>query len=170
MEAVDLQAAEARAEAGNMTENNRSTNPRLFFTKEEIARISEAIFVAEKNTQGELLVHIENKCGGDPLERAFILMKELGLTNTKNRSGVLIYLAVEDHKFAIFGDEGIYKVLGQDGWNALAQESSVYFKKGEFVEGLITIIGKVGSILCEYFPALPENIDEIPNQPTFGKE
>ncbi len=167
---ADLQAAEARAEAGNMTEQKRSTNPRLFFTKDEIARISEAIFEAEKNTQGEILVHIESKCSGDPLERAYVLMKELGLTNTKNRSGVLIYLAVEDHKFAIFGDEGIYKVLGQNGWNTLAQELSEYFKKGEFVEGLIIILNKGGAILCKYFPALPENIDEIPNQPTFGKE
>jgi uncharacterized membrane protein len=153
-----------------MTANERSTNPSLFFTKEEIVRISEAIFAAEKNTQGEILVHLERKCSVDPIERSRVLMKELKLDDTKNRSGLLIYIAIEDHKFAIFGDDGIHKILGQEGWNVFVQELGEYFKRSEFVEGLISIIAKIGVILTKFFPAVGENIDEIPNQPTFGED
>jgi uncharacterized membrane protein len=151
-----------------MTE--RSLVPRRFFSNDEIKHISEAISLAERNTQGEIRVHIERKTDGDVLERAPAVLKDLGLTETKNHTGLLIYISLEDHRFAIIGDEGIHRVLGQDGWNALSKELGEYFKRGKFAEGLVAIIGKVGEILAQAFPALPENVNEIPNEPTYGNE
>ncbi|HSE42240.1 MAG TPA: TPM domain-containing protein [Acidobacteriota bacterium] len=153
-----------------MPDNKRSTIPRLFFTKDEIAKISEAISLAEMNTQGELRVHIERKSNGDPLARARDLLKELGIHETVNRTGLLIYITLEDQQLAIFGDEGIHKVFRQDGWNALANELSEHFKQGQFVDGLLKVIRKIGEILSQTFPALPKNVNEIPNEPTFGNE
>jgi uncharacterized membrane protein len=168
--AGDYLAEAAQAAAGNMSDNKRSTNPRSFFTKNEIAKISEAISLAEMNTQGELRVHIEKKSDGDPLDRARILLKELGIHETVNRTGLLIYITLEDQQLAIFGDEGIHRALGQDGWNDLTNELSGFYKQGQYVDGLLKVIGKIGEILSQTFPALPENVNEIPNEPTFGNE
>jgi len=147
----------------------RTNIPRIFFTTEELQRIGEAIAAVEKATSAEIRVRIERRCECNPLERAKTLMTELGMTATKRRTAVLIYIALENHEFTIFGDEGIHKVLEDDGWAELSKQLSEYFRKGEFCEGLIEIINKIGVILSRSFPAAAENINELTNEPSFGE-
>ena len=92
-------------------------NARQILNNEEDRRVVEAIKQAELNTSGEIKVHIENRCKGNVEERSLYVFDKLKLHETKLRNGVLIYLAVRDHKFAILGDEGINKVVGDGFWN-----------------------------------------------------
>lgn len=152
-----------------MAEKNRPNVPKLFFSKDELHRIGEAIAAVEEKTSAEIRVRIETKCEGEPLQRAPSLMNELGMTKTKARTGVLIYMSLEDHRFAIFGDEGIHKIIGDEGWNVFSNQLSEYFRKGQFCEGLIDVIYKIGEILAKPFPPAAENVNELTNEPSFGE-
>lgn len=165
---VRLEAVE-QAGVGEMVDQNRPNVPKLFFSKDELHRIGEAIAAVEEKTSAEIRVRIERNCEGEPLARARVLINELGMTKTKERTGVLIYIALEDHRFAIFGDEGIHKVLGDEGWIALSKQLGEYFQKGQFCEGLIQIIFEIGEMLAKPFPPAAENIDELTNEPSFGE-
>ena len=75
-----------------------------FFTKEQQAHILDAIKEAEKETSGEIRIHIETSLSGDVLDRASWIFKKIGMNRTEERNGVLFYLAIRNRKFAIIGD------------------------------------------------------------------
>ncbi|NOX88964.1 MAG: TPM domain-containing protein, partial [Calditrichaeota bacterium] len=75
-------------------------NPAKFFTDEQKKQIVDAIKEAEKETSGEIRLHIESKCKGDPLERAIKVFQKLKMHKTALRNGTLIYLALNNKKFA----------------------------------------------------------------------
>ena len=92
-------------------------SPKEFLGKENEKLIVKAIEKAEHQTSGEIRVHIESKCRAEVLDRAAWLFKKLKMHETKDRNGVLIYLSINDHKFAIIGDAGINKVVPEGFWN-----------------------------------------------------
>ena len=93
--------------------------PSDFFTSEQKAQILDAIKNAELNTSGEIRIHIEGKCREDVLDRAAFIFKKLNMHKTKLRNGVLFYLAINDHKFAILGDAGINAVTPENFWDQI---------------------------------------------------
>jgi uncharacterized membrane protein len=123
----------------------------------------ESIAVAEKNTSGEIRVHIEKECKGDPLERAKIVFEKLGMTATQARNGVLIYIAEESHKFAIIGDAGIHEKVGHDFWDHSKDLMLQHFKKGEFVVGIKEAVLSCGEALKKYFPFQHNDTNELSN-------
>ena len=141
---------------------------RLFFTKEEQQRIIAAIKDAELNTSGEIRVHIENRCKGEALERAAELFYELKMDHTAARNGILFYLAVKDHKFAVIGDEGINKNVEHDFWNDIKDEMIANFKETKFTEGLVSGILKCGDKLKTYFPHLSDDVNELSDEISFS--
>ena len=138
-------------------------NARQILNNEEDRRIVEAIKQAELNTSGEIKVHIENHCKGDVEERSLFIFNRLKMHETKQRNGVLIYLAVKDHKFAILGDEGINNVVEDGFWNDVKDLILSHFKEGRFTEGLERGIMRCGEKLKAYFPYQTDDINEIPD-------
>ena len=141
---------------------------RLFFTKEEQQKIVAAIREAELNTSGEIRVHIENHCKEEALERAAEVFYDLKMDRTAARNGILFYLAVKDHKFAIIGDEGINKEVEHDFWNDIKDEMISNFKENKFAEGLIAGILKCGKKLKEYFPHQSDDVNELSDEISFN--
>jgi len=88
-----------------------------YLTKDEQAQIVKAIESAELNTSGEIRVHLESLCSGDPFKRAVYLFNKLKMHKTKDRNGVLIYIAFESKKFAIIGDSGINEKVSDNFWD-----------------------------------------------------
>ena len=141
---------------------------RSFFTKEEQQKIVAAIREAELNTSGEIRVHIENHCKEEALERAAELFYDLKMNHTAARNGILFYLAVKDHKFAIIGDEGINREVERDFWNDIKDEMIYNFKENKFAEGLIAGILKCGDKLKEYFPHQNDDVNELSDEISFS--
>ena len=139
------------------------SNAITILNREEDRRVVEAIKQAERNTSGEIKVHIENRCKGNVEERSLVVFNKLKLNETKLRNGVLIYLAVRDHKFAILGDEGINNVVGQGFWNDVKDLMLSHFKENRFAEGLEQGIQRCGEKLKTYFPYQSDDINEIPD-------
>ena len=131
--------------------------------EEEDRRVVEAIRQAELNTSGEIKVHIENHCKRNVERRSLVVFKRLKLNETQLRNGVLIYLAVKDHKFAILGDEGINKVVEDGFWNDVKDLMQSHFMEGRFTEGLELGIQRCGEKLKVYFPHQSDDINEIPD-------
>ena len=97
-------------------------NPSVFFSKEEKKEIEQSIKEAEKNTSGEVRVHIESTCSENELDRAAYWFSELKMHKTELRNGVLIYMALSDRKFAIIGDIGINAKVAPDFWESTKEQ------------------------------------------------
>jgi uncharacterized membrane protein len=140
---------------------------KLFSTADRDIIIS-AIKNAEKETSGEIQVHIESHCKEDVLDRAAEVFEKLKMHKTKHRNAVLFYLAVEDHKFAILGDAGINSVVPDHFWENIKEEMLVHFKAGAFTEGLRKGIEMSGQQLQQHFPYDQKgDINELPNEISF---
>ncbi len=141
-----------------------------FFSEEEKGRILEAIQAAEKNTSGEIVVHLENKCSAEVLDRASYIFGKLKMHETEKRNGVLIYLALIDRKFAILGDAGIHAATPDNFWDKIKENMASYFKESKFLEALVEGIEMTGKALKEYFPYQEDDVNELKNDISFGKK
>ncbi|WP_445720066.1 TPM domain-containing protein [Flavobacterium sp.] len=139
-----------------------------FLSKVEEQEIVQAIVEAEKNTSGEIRVHIEEHSEKKPLERAQEVFFELQMNETQERNGVLFYVCVADKKFAIIGDEGIDKVVASDFWNATKEVVISNFKNKAFKKGLVDGIIKAGDSLKEHFPYQSDDTNELSNEISRG--
>ena len=122
------------------------------FSPEEKDQIKAAIQSSEIRTSGEIQVHIENHCRGNVLDRAAEVFETLKMYQTKDRNGVLFYLAILDHKFAILGDAGINSVVPKDFWESTKEVMASHFRQGKFTQGLIEGIHLAGDQLGAHFP------------------
>ncbi len=141
---------------------------RKFFTTEQQHEIVEAIRQAEANTSGEIRVHIENHCRGDIMDRSAMVFNILKMNETAERNGVLIYLAIKDKKFSIIGDEGINKMVEHDFWNDVKDMMAGHFRSGNFTEGIIQGVLRVGEKLKTFFPHKSDDINELSDDITFN--
>ena len=139
-----------------------------FLTKEEEQEIVQAIQIAEKDTSGEIRVHIEKTTSMDTYDRAMEVFHELKMDETELKNGVLIYLEVEDRRFVICGDKGINDVVQDDFWNCTRDIMVAEFKKGDFKQGLIDGVTRAGEQLQYYFPWQEGDSNELSNEISRG--
>ena len=139
-----------------------------FFDQKEKDKIIQAIKDAEHQTSGEIRLHLESRCKGDALERAMQMFEKLKMHETQLHNGTLIYLAVKDRKFAIFGDEGINEIVPDNFWEDVKEEMRSEFQKNNFLEGLTRGIHLVGEKLKENFPYQTDDINELPDDISVG--
>jgi uncharacterized membrane protein len=142
--------------------------PYRFFSERERHGIAAAIRKAESQTSGEIRVHIEGRCPGDPAPRARQLFAALGMHRTERRNGVLIYLAVKDRRFAVVGDEGIHQAAPERFWEESVREMEQHFRAGRFLDGVHRVIDQIGAELHRHFPRTPDDRNELPDTPSEG--
>jgi uncharacterized membrane protein len=144
------------------------------FTKDSILSLKEeqqivdAIKNAEKNTSGEIRVHIEKSNEKPPIERAQEVFYLLNMQETKFHNGILIYIAYESRKVAIVGDKGIHQFTGNDFWNAEKDLLIHYFKKEKYADGISVVVKQMGEKLKEFFPYDADDKDELSNEISNG--
>lgn len=147
-----------------------------FLNSEEEAAIIEAIRTAEKNTSGEIRVHLEARSISteepkkqiDAVDRAAEVFDMLQMNNTKESNGVLLYVAVEDRTLVIMGDKGINDVVGQNFWESTKDTIINHFKDGNMKQGLVEGILKAGEKLKKHFPHRKDDRNELPDDISIG--
>jgi len=139
-----------------------------FLTAVEESHIIEAIKTAEKNTSGEIRVHLEKTSDKDPFDRAKELFSFLRMHETKDQNGILFYVAVDDKQFAVLGDVGIDKVVASGFWNSIKNTVVSRFSEGNYALGLQEGILETGKKMQEYFPHQSNDSDELPNDISLG--
>ncbi|RDK89227.1 TPM domain-containing protein [Marinirhabdus gelatinilytica] len=139
-----------------------------FLTAEEEHAVVEAIRTAEKNTSGEIRVHLEAHSNADAFDRAAEVFDFLHMNNTKLSNGVLIYIAVEDRTLVIMGDKGINDKVPPHFWESTNEAIIKQFKKGDIMQGLVDGILQAGEQLKKHFPYSKKDTNELPDDISVG--
>jgi uncharacterized membrane protein len=134
-----------------------------FFSQLDNDRIVSAIGDAEKRSSGEIRVHVTKRKPDDLEARARRRFELLGMTRTAERNGVLFYIAPTARQFHVLGDTGIHEKCGPDFWKEVAAEMEESFRRGEFTEGIVRGVTRVGDVLARHFPRGAGDRDELPN-------
>ena len=139
--------------------------PEEFFTLEQEQRVIAAIKQAEKNTSGEIRVHLESKSKAKPtLEYVWKVFDAIGMRRTIEANGVLFYIDINHRRFVIVADEGINRVVPDNFWEDITKIVTDGFKQGKYAEALEKGILKVGEKLKQYFPHQNDDINELPDE------
>lgn len=144
--------------------------PDRFLTADQQLTVVNAVRLAEKGTSGEIRIHIDGRCNGDPVKRAEEVFGKLGMHRTELRNGVLIYLACNSKVFAIVGDKGINDIVPEGFWADITEMMGREFRNGRFAEGLEKAAVMVGEKLKEYFPYQTDDVNEQPDDISFGND
>lgn len=144
--------------------------PDRFLTADQQMTVVNAVRLAEKGTSGEIRIHIDGRCNGDPVKRAEDVFGKLGMHRTELRNGVLIYLACNSKVFAIVGDKGINDIVPEGFWTDITEMMGNEFRNGRFAEGLEKAAVMVGEKLKEFFPYQTDDVNEQPDDISFGDD
>jgi uncharacterized membrane protein len=132
-------------------------------------RIKSAIEAAERRTSGEICVSVAPLFWGSIEKAADKAFGRLGMTHTKARNGVLLFVVPSRRKFVVLGDQGIHERVGQEFWESVAAIISEKFRQGDFTGGLLNAIEKVGEELATHFPYDPTtDKNELSDDVDFG--
>ncbi len=142
-----------------------------FFTEEEKQQLVQAIQMAEQKTSGEVRVFVESKCRFvDALDRAREIFFKLEMHKTEQRNATLVYVAVDDHQVAVFGDEGIHQKVGAQYWQDEVKKMLLHFKKEHLTDGICQAVTDLGQALEFYFPYNRDtDKNELPDEIIFGR-
>ncbi len=144
-----------------------------FFNDDDFLRISEAIKKAESTTAGEIKISIKER---RTLSQKKKTIKELaaedfsrlGMRNTRDKTGILIYLLLSEKKFFILADEGINDKVEQSVWDSIRDRMGRKFSLGHFADGIIEGIEEIGKVLSEHFPIKPDDVNELSDKVELG--
>lgn len=123
-----------------------------------------AIRRAEKGSRGEVQVHLERTWDGDPVVRAEEMFSQLGLDRTAEGTGVLLYVAVESRKAAVWAGDGLHGATEPRFWNHVVARVVDGYRSGAAVQGLCSAIDLVGDLLRKHFPAQDVAGNEVPDK------
>lgn len=135
-----------------------------FFSKLDSNRIVSAIAEAERRSSGEIRVHVTLRKPDDLEARARRRFERLGMTKTAERNGILFYIAPAVRRFQILGDSGIHERCGPEFWKQIASEMEESFRRGEFTDGVVRGVARVGDLLARHFPRTAVDKNELPNR------
>ena len=134
-----------------------------------IATLTNAVKNGERGHGGELRLVIERRPlpGGTSAQaQAKRHFSTLGLWNTEDRSGVLIYLNLAARTLHILADSGVRAVLPQNVWDELAARSLRQFKAGNEIATLDTLIAESAALLRQHFGKADDpHGNELPDNP-----
>ncbi|HVE73316.1 MAG TPA: TPM domain-containing protein [Thermoanaerobaculia bacterium] len=134
-----------------------------FIAKLDQERIIGAIHTAELQTSGEIRVHVQPRAGGEIRTVAERTFERLGMTKTVLRNGVLLFIACEEQRFVILGDEGIDAKVPAGFWDEIAARLTIRFQHAEFTDGIVDAVHSAGEELRHYFPRSHDDVNELTN-------
>ncbi len=141
-------------------------------------RLQQKISTSEQSHSGEIRICVEASLPWRALwrdapmadivrARAVTLFSEMGVWDTANNNGVLIYVLLAEHDIEILADRGLNALVGAQHWQALVNQMGAAFRQGKFEEGLSQGIDTVAIALRQHFPAdgTQSNPNELPDRP-----
>jgi len=146
----------------------RSNAARRFFSVAELERIAGAIAALESATSAEVRVHLEDRCPGDALRRAREVFAGLAMHETRERNGVLLYLATVDRKVAVIGDEAVDRAVPPGFWREVCDELAAHMARGRRQEAVLAALERIGTVLRRCFPCRDGAENELPDEVSIG--
>ncbi|HKY00777.1 MAG TPA: TPM domain-containing protein [Steroidobacteraceae bacterium] len=144
------------------------------FTTDVRGRIEAAIAAVERRHAGEIRFAVETAYdlpdlwyGTTPRARAVQVFGLLGVWDTAENNGVLIYVLMADRDVEIVADRAIAARVAQPDWDAVCRDMEGHFRAGRYAEGAEAGIAGVGALLARHFPAQGGDRNEQPDAPVF---
>jgi uncharacterized membrane protein len=140
----------------------------LIMDDSERQRLVEAIAAAERGNRGELRLHIEERCEGDALTRARHIFGALKMHETKDDTGVLLYISPTSQKVSIYAGDGVHKAAGETLWSDAVARVAAGFRKDEGVTGIVDALELIGEAMRQCAPGEDTAGNELPDEVTFS--
>jgi uncharacterized membrane protein len=136
-----------------------------YFSEDELIEIQSKLNDIEQNTNGEIILSLRNeKSFLEKLYTAHELawkdFNRLGVANTKERTGVLIFIIFEEKYYDIIADEGIFKKITNETWDKMEENLKAEFKKSNYFTGLLNLIKNMEEVLCREFPCRADSVND----------
>ena len=144
----------------------------LFLNEAERKEIADVIQLLEQNTSGEIRIAVDmhrNWFEKRKTLRTLALNEfhRLKMHKTRDKTGVLLYIQLDERAFEIIADDGIYSKIGQEQLNTIASALTSYFKQGKFKDGIVHVLQKAGELLALHFPRRNNDTNELLNDISF---
>jgi uncharacterized membrane protein len=142
-----------------------------------LERLTRRVGASEQRHTGEVRIYVEAGLpmsylwrDGTARERAVTLFGKLGVWDTEQNNGVLIYLLLAEHKIEIVADRGLNRHVTPQQWQEIVQRMGAAFQAGRFEDGLTHALEEVSALLVQHFPAAAgtANPNELPDAPVLG--
>lgn len=130
-------------------------------------RVEKAIRAAESITSGEVRVAVSPLFWGDVRKVADRTFDRLGMRDTAERNGVLLFVVPSRRRFVVLGDTAIHEKVHPGFWEEEAAEISRHFRNGDFTGGIVAALERLSAELATHFPRRADDTDELPNAVEF---
>jgi uncharacterized membrane protein len=156
---------------------------RRWVPEDVLSRLTTQVSASERRHSGEIRICIEASLPWSYLRRineetslndvirarAVAMFAELGVWDTAQNNGVLIYLLLAEHAIEVVADRGLNAHVNEQRWHELVGHMEDAFRTRRYQEGLSHAVAEATEVLTLHFP-LPEggvtvNLDELPNAP-----
>jgi len=145
---------------------------RRAFPPAAMAAIEQAVARSETQHRGEVRFAVEAAldvsgliAGQSARARAIEVFSQLGVWDTDDNNGVLIYLLLADRDVEIVADRGINAVVGAQEWEAICRAMEAALRRREFEPAVLGAIEAVTRLLARYFPPRAGDRNELANRP-----
>jgi uncharacterized membrane protein len=142
------------------------------FPKEAMPAIEQAIASSEATHRGEIRFAAEDALDGPALlagqsarARAIEVFSQLGVWDTEENNGVLIYLLLADHDIEVVADRGINARVTPADWEKICHAMEQALARGAYEQAIVGGIKEVSALLARHFPPRPGDRNELPNKP-----
>jgi uncharacterized membrane protein len=145
-----------------------------FLSSDQRNEIADAISKAETMTSGEIRVLVvaasslfpkRSKNGQKEAlrQRAVKEFSKLDIHNTKDKTGVLIMVSLEERMVQVLAGNGINSVVPEETWPTLVHRVTEGIKAGNPAQGIIMAVTDIGTMFSEKFPLQPDDSNELSN-------
>ena len=142
-----------------------------------LERLAQHVAESELRHTGEIRVYVEAGLptsylwrDATPRERAIAMFGKLGVWDTEQNNGVLVYLLLAEHAIEVVADRGLSRHVSPQQWQEIVAHMREQFRAARYEDGLRQAIDEVTALLVRHFPALPgaANANELPDRPVLG--
>ncbi len=142
---------------------------RQYLSTDDIHEIQSEISKVEKSTSGELRLCLRKSRGVfekkfTPRELAIKEFHKLGMHNTDEKTGVLIFILFSDRKFEIVADEGINSKIPEEKWEFITSHLKKEFSSENYKNGIIICLNEIKDILAREFPYKEGDKNELSDE------
>ena len=97
-------------------------------------------------------------------ERALRYFAESGTYDTRDKTGVLIFISLLEQRVELIADKGINEKIEQKEWDGIVENIVKGLKDGDWVSNLSESIIRCGELLEKHFPIKHDDSNELKDE------
>lgn len=103
-------------------------------------------------------------------EQALVEFQAQGLSETAERTGVLVFVSLYERRAIVMGDKGIHEHVGDAHWAGARDRLLDSAAHGRLCDGIVSAVEECGRVLAEHFPPRADDANELPDHLVVRRE